>query len=60
MNKRNELDVASIDFVCYTVFTLGQKPSSTSIRSSSQFYDMCKQVEVDLSRIKKSQIFQTQ
>ena len=42
-----------------TAFTLGQKSSSTSIRSSSiSVYDKCKQVQVDLGRIKKVKLFE--
>ena len=43
----------------YTAFTLGQKSSSTSIRSSSiSVLDKCKQVQVDLGRIKKVELFE--
>ena len=41
-----------------TAFTLGQKSSSTSIRHRFQFCDKCKQVQVDLGRIKKIELFE--
>ena len=45
------------NWVTYTAFTLGEKSSSTLLWSSSiSVYSMCKQVQDDLSHIKKSQI----
>ena len=44
-------------FRSYTAFTLGQKSSSLGPHRF-QFYDKCKQVQVDLSRMKKVKLFE--